>query len=188
MLEELENLKDKGIYVSVAICIIFIFMSGLFFGVIYYLMETTHNALLAHDCSIDNNTLVSSCQDLFNLAIYPFLALRELLVWASFFFIFGLVIALLLIGYRSGSSPITLGIMVIFTGGMTYFSILLSNAYRTLIEQETFRLMMVDFTVYNNIMINFPWFTFFISIFAVLLGIINFQKTSVNTPEGELDY
>ena len=188
MLESLENFQDKGVYISIMISIIFIFMSGIFLGIVYYTMDVTHNSLLTNNCTIHGNTLTPTCQDLFSLSIYPFLALKEILIWASFFFIFGLVIAMLILGYRSGSSPVTLGIMITFVGGITYFGIILSNAYRILLEQVVFRNMMVPFTVYNQIMISFPWFIFFIGLFAVILGIVNFQKSSVNTPEGELNY
>jgi len=188
MIEALENFENKGVYVAIFISIFFIFISGLFFGLVYFVMDTTNTSLLVNDCVIDNNTLVSSCQDLFSLGVYPFLALRSILIWASFFFIFGLVIAMLVLGYRSGSSAVTLGIMVTFVGGLTYLGVLLSNVYRDLIGQAVFRSMMTPFTVYNNIMINFPWFVFFVGLFSVILGIVNFQKSSINTPEGELNY
>ena len=188
MLEALDNLENKGIYLAILTCVVFIAFSGIFFGITYFVLDVTNDALLTTDCVIENNVMVGSCQELFSLSIYPFLALKEILIWASFFFIFGLVIAMLILGYRSGSSPIMLGIMICFVGGLTYLGILLSNMYRTLLEQEIFRTMMLEFTVYNKIMVNFPWFIFFIGLFSVILGIVNFQKTSVNTPEGELNY
>lgn len=188
MLEELRNLQKKGIYISVLISLLWIFLSGIFFGVTYFVMDEIHNEFLTQDCVINDNTLVSSCQELFELALYPFLILKDILIWVSFFFIFGLVIAMLILGYRSGSSAVMLGVMVSFVGGITYLGILFSNIYRALIEQVAFRSIMIPFTVYNKIMLNFPWFIFFVGLFSVILGIINFQKTSVNTPTGELNY
>jgi len=188
MLDWLDNLQGKGIYLSLAISIFMIFLSGMFFGVTYYVIDVTHDALLTTDCTIDNNTLVGSCQDLFGLAVYPFLGLRSVFIWLSFFFIFGLVIGMLILGYRSGSSPVMLGVMVTFVGGITYLGIMLSNIYRTILDVDAFRTMMLPFTVYNKLMLYFPWFIFFVGLFAVLLGIVNFQKTSINTPEGELSY
>jgi len=188
MLEVLNNLENKGIFIGIIISIFVIFVSGLFFGFLYFTLDTTHTALLSSDCVINDNVLVSSCQELFSLALYPFLALKSILIWASFFFIFGLTLALLVLGYRSGTSAVLMGVLISFIGGITYLGILLSNVYRTLLEQDIFRLMMTDFTIYNKIMINFPWFTFFIGLFAVALGIVNFQKTSINTPTGELNY
>ncbi len=188
MFEELRNLEKKGIYISIVISFMWIFLSGIFFAVTFYVMDEAHTAFLTTDCAIEDNTLVSSCQGLFELALYPVLNLRYILVWLSFFFIFGLVIAMLILGYRSGSSPVMLGVMVCFVGGMTYAGILFSNIYRTFLEQAIFRSMMVPFTVYNKIILNFPWFIFFVGLFSVILGIVNFQKVSVNTPTGELNY
>lgn len=188
MINPLLDLEKKGVYLSVFISIIVIFVSGLFFGVTYFVMDTTHDTFLTTDCVINDNVFVDSCQDLFGLALYPFLAMKSILIWSSFFFMFGLVFSLLILGYRSGSSPVMLGVMVVFIAGMTYFAILLGNIYRSLVDVAIFRDMMVPFTVYNKIMLNFPWFIFFVGLFAVVLGVVNFQKTSINTPEGELNY
>jgi len=188
MIEGLNDLKKYGIFLAVLICIGFIAGSGIFFGITYYFMDITQTSFEAMDCTIDNNTLVSSCQDLWDMSLYPFLALKEILIWLSFFFIFGLVIALLILGYYSGKSPVLMGMMITFIGGITYLGIELSNIYRTMLETEVFRNMMVEFTVYNKIMLNFPWFCFFVGLFAVILSIVNFQRTIVNTDTGALDY
>lgn len=188
MLEPLENLQDKGMYIGIIICIAYIAFSGIFFGITYFALDTTHTSLQTVECTIDNNYFFEDCQDLFSFALFPFLELKSILVWASYFFIFGLVIALLVLGYRSGSSAVMMGVMISFLGALVYFALLLSNMYRTILENEIFRLMMVEFTVYNKIMIYFPWFIFFIGLFSLVLGIVNFQRSSINTPEGELNY
>ncbi len=188
MIEWLDNMENKGIYLSLVISVLVIFLSGIFFGVTYFVMDEVDTALRSTDCVIDDNLLMDSCQDLFQYSVLPLLGLRSVLIWANFFFIFGLTISLLILGYRSGSSPVMLGVMVVFVGGLTYISIYFANAYIVLIENASFRSMMVEFTVYNKIMINFPWFMFFVGLFSVILGIVNFQKTSVNTPDGELNY
>ncbi len=188
MLEVLDDLKRYGIFVAVALSILIIALSGVVFGFTYFLMDVTEDAFLSTSCDIDNNSLVDSCQDLWELSLYPFLALKTILVWLNFLFIFGLVIALLVLGYLSGKSGALLGVMMAFVGGITYLGIELSNLYRTLLENAIFRGMMVEFTVYNKIMLNFPWFTFFVGLFAVILGMVNFQRTKVNSPINELDY
>lgn len=180
MLEHLYNLNKKGIYLAVIISIIFIFLSGLFFGFLYYVMDVTHTGLQATDCVIVDNVFVDSCQELFTISIFPFLLLRELLVWMSFFFIFGLVLACLILGYKSGESSVMLGFMVGFVAILTYGGIELSNIYRTLLENAIVNAMMVPFTIYNRVMLNFPWFVFILGLFSVILGIINFQRTPVN--------
>ena len=188
MFDVLENLQDYGLYMAITVSVLFIAFSGIFFGVTYYVMDITATSLMASDCVIENNLLMDNCQDLFSFAVYPFLALREVLVRVSFFFIFGLTIAMLMLGYRSGKSPAMMGIIVAFTAGLTYLAILLSNMYRTLIDNAVVRVMMTEFTVYNKIMLMFPWFTFFLGIFALALGIVNFQRTIVNNADDEQSY
>jgi hypothetical protein len=151
-------------------------------------MDITQTNFESVDCVIENNTLVTSCQDLWDMALYPFLNLKEVLIWFSYFFIFGLVISLLILGYHSGKSPVLMGLMVAFIGGITYLGIELSNIYRTMLENDIFRVMMTEFTVYNKIMLNFPWFCFFVGVFSILLSIVNFQKTLVNEDKQELNY
>jgi len=188
MFEALDDLKKYGIFLAILISIGFIFASGIYFAIIYFIMDTTQDSFESMDCVIENNTLVGSCQDLWDMSLYPFLALKEILIWFSFFFIFGLVIALLILGYYSGKSPVLMGMMVVFIGGITYLGIEISNIYRTMLENAVFRNMMTEFTVYNRIMLNFPWFCFFVGLFAVILSIVNFQRTIVNTDTGALDY
>ena len=180
MLEDLENSKRYGSMVFIATALIFMAISGIFFGLVYFTMETTHTALQGANCTIDNNALVSSCDDLFSYSFYPFLALRSLLVWFSYFFIFGLVISMLVIGYKSGSSPVLMGVNVIFTILFTYGAIEISNIYRLMLANPLFNSMMIPFVVYNKIMIYFPWFTFMVCLAALGLGIVNFQKADVN--------
>jgi|LGOV01.1.fsa_nt_gb hypothetical protein len=190
MTDFIEEAFQKGIFVAILFSILFIFASGVFLGVVYFTMETTNNALLAHDCVIVDNSLVSSCQDLWSISFYPFLALRSVLVYASYFVIFGSVLAILLLGYKSGKSPAMLGIMVAFTVGMTYLGIILSNAYRSFLSNEVVYTMMLPFTVYNRIMLFFPWFCFIVCLMGLTLGVVNFQRTPVNrvTPQSELQY
>jgi hypothetical protein len=165
-----------------------IFLSGIFFGILYKVMDVTQIALESTNCVIENNTLVASCQELWNMSIYPFLALKDMLIWFSFFFIFALVFSMLITGYKSGKSPWMMGLLVTYVAVLTYFGIELSNMYRTMLSNEVFRFMMVDFTVYNKIMLNFPWFCFFIGLFSIMLALVNYQKSNNNKDRGENDY
>jgi len=188
MMEALDNINKYGSLTVVIISILAIFVSGIFFGVTYFIMDSTQTAFENANCTINDNTLVSSCQDLWSLSVYPFLALKDILVWASFFFIFALTLGLLIIGYRSGKSPVLMGLLIIFVIVLTYGAIEISNIYRTMLEVSAFNSMMVEFTVYNKIMLNFPWFVFFVSLMAVMLSIVNYQRTKTNTPAEDLDY
>lgn len=188
MFEALDNIKKYGSITLVIISLLAIFVSGIFFGIIYYVMDVTETAFQTNDCVIIDNVYVGSCQDLWNLSIYPFLALREILIWFSFFFIFALVMGMLIVGYQSGKSPVLLGLLIVFVLVITYLGIEISNVYRTMLEIDLFRTMMTEFTVYNKIMLNFPWFTFFVGLVSVLLSVVNYQKIFVNEDKEVLNF
>lgn len=189
MFDMIDNVKRYGGITLIILSLLAIFMSGIFFGITYYIMDVTHDGFLANDCAIENNIYVETCQDLWSLSVYPFLVLREILIWFSFFFIFALVLGMLITGYQSGKSPVLLGVLVVFIIVITYIGIEISNIYRSMLEIVVFRDMMLPFTIYNKIMLNFPWFTFFVGLLSVLLSVVNYQRTKVNkaTPE-ELSY
>lgn len=190
MFDSFDNLTTYGSLTIIILSILSIFVSGLFFGIFYFVMDTTETAFLSTNCTIENNVFVDDCQDLWSLSIYPFLELKELLIWFSYFFIFAMVLGMLLLGYKSGKSPILLGLLIVFVMVLTYGSIELSNIYRSMLEIDVFNSMMVEFTVYNRIMLNFPWFVFFVSLMSVLLSVVNFQRTKINssTSAEELNY
>jgi len=188
MFESFEEYRDQGIVMVILLSVISIAVSGLWFGFLYFTLDSVNDAFLSVDCVIENNTLVSSCQELFSLALYPFLALKDVFVWVSFFFIFALVIGMLVLGYRSGKSPVLMGYLVVIVMAMTYLAIHISNIYRELLVNDVFRSMMVEFGVYNQIMMNFPWFVFIVTLMAALLGIVNYQKSAVNKETDDLDY
>jgi len=185
---DVNNIMSKGSIFILIISFVFIAISGLFFGVTYFFMDNINTAFLSADCTIDNNTMVSSCQELWEMSLYPFLALKEILIWASFIAIFALAAGLLVFGYQSGTRPTLLGFLVIVEILMVYGSLHMANIYRVLIENDIIRGMLSDFTVYNRIMLNFPWFVFIISLFSIALGIVNWQRVNVNNPKNELDY
>jgi len=185
---DIDEIKKYGGFMTIILALLLIVVSGIGIGLIYYTMDQTDTAFRAFDCTIENNTLVSSCQELFELGVYPFLALKEVLIWGNVLAIFGLVLGMLLLGYQSGRSPATLGLVFLFNLLLTYGGIEVSNIYRTFLENETFRVIMIDFTIYNRIMLGFPWFVFIISIFSLLIGIVNYQRTKINAPTAELDY
>lgn len=177
---DLTDISDSNSILVIAISMLTIFSSGIFFGVTYYVMEATEEGFQENNCTIDNNVYVSNCQELWSLSVYPFLSLRYIIVYASYFFIFGNVFALLVIGYRSGKSPAMAGFLIFILSLYTYAAILLSNSYRTMIEVDLFRELMVPFTVYNRVMFYFPWFIFVVALASMLLAIVNWQRTRVN--------
>ena len=188
MFNSLDNIKQYGSIALIMTSLLMIFSSGIFFGITYYVMEVTETAFQSSDCVIEGNLYVESCQDLWGLSVYPFLSLREILVWFSFFFIFALVLGMLIVGYQSGKSPVLLGVLMVFIVVITYIGIEISNIYRTMLDNVLFREMMIEFTVYNKVMLSFPWFCFFVGLLSVLLSIVNYQKVFVNEEKGLMNY
>jgi len=175
-----KNISSKSSIMVIAISMLMIFSTGVFFGIMYFVMEAAEDGFKENDCDINNNLYFESCQEMWELSVYPFLSLRYIIVYASYFFIFGLVISMLVVGYKSGSSPVLMGVNVLFTILFTYGGIELSNVYRMLLDNALFRSMMLPFPVYNKIMVYFPWFIFMVCLAALGLGIVNFQKAAIN--------
>jgi hypothetical protein len=188
MADWMSNMKNYGSISIIFFSMLLIFVSGLFFGITYFVMDTVQTSFESTDCVINDNLYVDDCQDLWELSIYPFLALKSLLVWGSFFFIFSLVIGMLLLGYQSGNNPVLMGFLIVIVIVATYTSMYVSNIYRVLLDNGLFRSMMTEFTVYNKIMLSFPWFIFIISLFSFILSIVNWQRTRVNSPKDALNY
>lgn len=178
----------KGSVIMVITGLVLIAISGLFFSGLYFFMNTMQTSLLATNCNISNNVFFSDCQGMWTMAVYPFLNLKSILVYLSFFSIFILIVGMLLLGYKSGTSPGLLGVLVLIEVMITYMSIHVANIYRTLLENEMIRNAMIPFGFYNTIMLYFPWFAFIISLFALILGIVNWQKSPVNNDTEELNY
>jgi len=163
-------------------------VSGLFFGILYYTMDLTETAFENTNCEIHNNAFFDTCQDVWELGVYPFLALKTVLVYLSMFFIVILIFGMLLTGYNSGSKPYMLGVILLLNLGLTYISIIVANIYRDLLSNQIIQDAMLNFSVYNKVMLNFPWFVFIATLFSLTLGIVNWQRVRRNTPQGELDY
>lgn len=180
--------SEKSAVIFLVTGLIMIAVSGLFFGIAYSVMDITETAFQGTNCTIENNAFFSNCQELWTMAIYPFLAIKDVLVYLSLFFIFILVIGMLLVGYNSGTKPYLLGILLLITIGLTYGSLWIANIYRQLLDNDFIRNAMINFSVYNKIMLNFPWFVFVVSLFSLMIGVVNWQRVRRNTPEGELDY
>lgn len=186
----LDNLfdSDKKTIAFLVFGLLMIASSGIIFGMTYYVMDITDTALQNTNCVISNNAFFDNCQDLWELAAYPFLALKTVLVYLNMFFIVILILGMLLIGYNSGSKPYMLGVILLLNLGLTYASIWVANIYRQLLSNEIIQSAMTNFSVYNKIMLNFPWFVFVTTLFSLTIGIVNWQRVRRNTPEGELDY
>ena len=184
----LNEMLEYGNIGVIIISIIMIAASGIFFAFAYFMIDTTQTAFETNDCVIEGNSIVSSCQELWELSLYPFLNMKEILIWLSYFFIFILALALLLLGYTSGFRPISIGLLVFAEMLITYGSLYVANIYRVMISNDVIRSIMLPFPVYNKIMMNFPWFIFVISLFSIALGLVNWQRARTNSASSDLNY
>jgi len=180
--------KTKSSLLLIVTGLIMIAVSGLIFAGIYFFMDTVQTSLLATNCNISGNAFFDNCQDMWSLIVYPFLNLKVVLVYLSFFSIFVLTIGMLLTGYQSGTNPGLLGVVALAEILITYASLHVANIYRTLLENPVIRNAMIPFGAYNTLMLYLPWFVFIISLFSLVLGIVNWQRTPVNNATQELDY
>jgi hypothetical protein len=185
---EAETIKKYGSFMLIIFSILLIIISGVAFGIFYFTLSSIETGFLAANCEIANNSLVSSCQELWALALYPALALKAIFIWGHTFLIFGAVLGMLFLGYRSGRSGILLGIMTLWIIISTYMGIEISNIYRTFLEIPAFRNMMIEFVFYNRLMLSLPWFMFIVSLFSTMLGLVNYQKSKLNPIKEELDF
>lgn len=187
-MDMLETLEKYGSITLIIVSILAIFLSGIFFSIAYLIMDETYDGFKATDCVIEGNLYFDSCQGLWDMTVYPFLILKELLIWMSYFFIFAFVIGMLIAGYQSGKNPVLLGLLILFVVVITYAGIEFSNIYRSMLEVPAFLSMVQPFVIYNKIMLNFPWFIFIVGLFSTILGVVNYQKTNVNRASESLNY
>lgn len=180
--------SDKGAITFLIFGLILIVVSGFVLSIIYYLMSLTATSLESVNCQINNNSFFDDCQGMFEMVVYPFLAAKSILVYLSVFFIFILIIGILLSGYNSGTKPYMLGVLLLLEIGLTYASLWVANIYRTLLDNEIIKDAMIPFGFYNEFMLNLPYFVFIISLFSLLLGVVNWQNVRKNTTLGDLDY
>ena len=176
----LEEIKKTAIIILASL--VMLIVSGLGMGGIYYVMDVTEDNLQGVSCTISNNVFVDDCQELFDLALYPFLALRDVLVIFNAIFIVMLTAGMLMLGYQSGKAPWTIGLFILFSLVLTYGALEVANMYMELLTNDIIYDAMVSFTIYNKVMLNFPWYVFFVSIVSTILSVVNYQKPVINRP------
>lgn len=182
--------KNKTPIVLMALSIIAIFLSGLFFSVSYYIIDQFQDKIEAVDCDLSATGHYSTCQEWFADTFYNVLNLKSFLITFSYIFIFVLVLGMLIVGYQTGGKPVYMGLYFIVVMVLTYGAILISNIHRTFLENSIVYDILQPFTIYNKIMLNFPWFVGFIGLISVGMSIVNYQRVKVNEPNPQsiLDY
>ena len=157
-----------------------IFLSGLFMAVSFYVLSAVESAFNAMNCLIPDNVYVSTCQEWFELSIYPALQLRHILIWFSYFYIFGIVFGLFYLGFKTKKHPSLFAVHIILSIIFGYLAIEISNVYRTIIQNPLMFEILTPFAIYNKIMIYFPQFMFFIIFISGLIGFMGLIKGKFN--------
>ncbi len=165
----------RGTYRHVVIMFT-IFLSGLFMAIAFWVMNSMKTAFEGVSCLINDNLFFETCQEWFAISIYPFLSLSTILIWFSYFYIFGVVIGLFYIGYKMRRHPSLLAVHVIFSIVTTYLAIEIANVYRVLLDNQFIYSILVDFPIYNKIMLYFPAFMFFVVFVSGLIGLLGIWK------------
>lgn len=176
--------KGQAIFGNFMLLIIFLvvaIVSGLLAGVVYFDMNTLDSALhtVNFQIPIENNISVgnvSDFQDILGIVVYPLLGLRSSLPFLVYFMIFGFIIALGMSAYLTCKNPIFFVLHLLFTFLITYFCIILSNTYSMLLTNPFINSMMLDFTIYNKVMLFLPQIVFFTSLLFGVIAFINLMK------------
>lgn len=153
-----------------------IFLSGLFMAIAYWVMNFVMSAFEDVNCLINDNLFFETCQEWFTLSIYPFLNLSEMLIWFSYFYIFGVVFGLFYLGYRMRKHPSLLIVHIIFSIIVTYLSIEIANIYRVLLDNAFLYSVLQPFAIYNKIMLYFPAFMFVVVFISGLIGFLGIWR------------
>ena len=182
------NFDEKGKEFMTNITImIWIFISGLIFAISFFVLDQIHTAFLAVDCLIPNNLYFSTCQEWFAMTLYPWLNLRHLFVFINYFAIFGIVIGLFYMGFRTKKHPVLLVVHIVTSIILGYISIEIANIYRLILANPAMYDMLTEFAIYNKIMLYFPQFMFFIIFLSGIIGFFGIFKSVNQFNEGVQD-
>lgn len=181
------SLSESNIFNNFTILIIFVvvvFVSGLLAGITYYDMNLMNSVLhtVNFDIPIEVNTTsnMTTFQDILGITIYPILGLSSALPYLVYFMIFGFIIALAITAYLSSKNGVFFVVHLLFTFFITYLCFILSNVYITLLQNQFINSMMVNFTVYNTLMIYLPQVVFFTSLLFSAIAFVNLMKPQSN--------
>lgn len=190
---------QAGMFSNFVVLIIFLVVAtvgGILAGVIYYdmgLMDSTLHTVdfaipIEVNSTVANATQVNTFQDILGITVYPILGLRTALPYLAYFMIFAFIIAMAITAYVSSRNPIFFVLHILFTMLITYFCFILSNVYITLLQNPFINQMMINFTIYNKLMIYLPQIMFFTSLLFGVISFINLMKPQTNYNVTGLQY
>jgi hypothetical protein len=162
-------------------------VSGLIMAITFFIMKTLETSFKSVDCLIPQNVFFTTCQEWFEMALYPVLELRSVLVYANYFFIFGVVFGLFYMGFRTKKHPALFVVHVISSIIIGYLAIEIGNIFRLLISNPFLYEMMIPFPIYTKIMLYLPQFIFFVIFLSGIIGFIGVFKSAGQYKQGNED-
>lgn len=175
-----------GNFILLIIFLVAVLVGGLLAGIVYYqmsLLDTTLQTInfdIPRETNLTNAYNITDLQGILGATVYPLLGLRTSLPYLTYFMVFAFIIALAMTAYVSSKNGIFFVVHLLITIVITYFSILLSNTYITLLENSFINQMMIGFTIYNKLMIYLPQVIFFTSLVFGAIAFINLMKPQSN--------
>lgn len=174
-------------FIMLIIFLAVVFISGILAAVVYYDLGVLDSTLHTVNFNIpiqDNSTVVNGTltdfQDVLGIVVYPILGLRTSLPYLVYFMIFAFIMALGITAYVSAKNAVFFVAHILFTSLMTYFSLVLSNSYAELLTNPFFNAMMVDFTIYNKVMLYLPQIVFFTGLLFGVIAFVSLIKPNSN--------
>lgn len=180
--------------IMLVIFLVVISVGGLLAGMVYYSVNTLDSTLHTINFALpiqENSTAngnLTDFQDILGLVVYPILELRDALPYLTYFMVFAFIIALGMTAYLSSKNPIFFVLHLLFTVLITYFCIILSNIYKTMMMQPFLNSMMLQFTIYNKLMFYLPQIVFLTSLVFGVISFINIIKPQSPDVGGTLQY
>jgi len=179
--------------IILVIFLVVVSFGGLLAGMVYFNLTTLDSTLrtINFDLPIQNNASAGNLtdfQDILSIVVYPILGLKESLPYLTYFMVFAFVIALAITAYLTSKNPVFFVVHLLFTFIITYFCMLLSNMYKSLISQPFINQMMINFTIYNKLMFYLPQIVFLTSLIFGVISFINIMKPQSSNVTGALNY
>lgn len=176
------NMMFSNIVILVTFLVV-VSVVGLLAGILYYDLELIEGVLktvnfdlpIENPASIGANN-VTDFQDILGITVYPILGLRTSLPYLTYFLVFGFIIVLGMSAYLSSKNPLFFILHLLFTFLITYFCIIISNTYISLLSDSFINSLMLNFTIYNKLMYYLPQIVFFTSLLFGAIAFINLIK------------
>lgn len=175
-----------GNFVILLIFLVAVLSGGLLAGLIYYQLNVLEGAIqtINFEIPISNNMTnaynITDLQGILGVTVYPLLGLKTSLPYLTYFMVFAFIIALAMTAYVSSKNGIFFVVHLLITILITYFSIILANVYIDLLANPFINQMMIDFTIYNKLMVYLPQVIFFTSLVFGAIAFVNLMKPQSN--------